>query len=57
MAHEIYIKRTLYTAKCPTCGEDNSKVDNPPKERFCNTCRIWIPYKAESFVGPQLTSK
>ncbi len=57
MAYKTFVQRTIWTSKCPKCGGDKTFTENPPKERFCNDCRIWIPYKEESYLGPELNQK
>lgn len=52
MACETQIKRTIYVAQCE-CGERDIREDNPPKERLC-ACGKWVPYKEESYVGPNI---
>jgi hypothetical protein len=46
------IKRTVYVSECK-CGERDVKDSAPPRERFCK-CGEWVPYKAESYTGPDL---
>lgn len=48
------IERTLYVSKCPTCGDSVERDSNPPRERFCNTCQIWVPFEKISYTGPDL---
>lgn len=52
--HETIIKRTIYVATCPTCEERVEKTDDPPKERFCDTCKAWVPFEAISYTGQDL---
>ena len=56
MAFERLIKRTLWVAKCPTCGESVERPDNPPRERRCMTCDVWVAFKEESFTGPDFAA-
>jgi hypothetical protein len=53
MSVETYIKRVLWVAKCPKCGDSVEKDSKPPRERFCNDCKVWIPYKEQSYIGPE----
>jgi len=52
MAVEYLVKRTLWVAKCPSCGESVERTDNAPRERRCLKCEVWVPYAEESFTGP-----
>lgn len=54
MAVEYLVKRTIWTAKCPKCGESVERTENPPRERRCMTCEIWVPFVEQSFTGPDL---
>lgn len=57
MAYERLIRRILYISQCPKCG-DRQEVDaNPPRERFCSVCEIWVPFVEESYTGPDLQKK
>lgn len=53
MAYEKYVKRILWVAQCSSCGDRTERTDNPPRERFCNKCKVWIPFVEESYVGPE----
>jgi len=57
MSYETLIKRTIYVAKCPTCGDSVERESNPPRERLCMNCNSWVAYKEESFIGPSLDGK
>ena len=48
---ETLVKRTIYIAKC-TCGEEDIKIDNPPKEKLCK-CGNWVTYKEQSSISPE----
>ena len=48
------VKRTIWDAKCPQCGEGDVRTENPPKERFCGTCKVWVPFEEQSFTGPEV---
>ena len=50
----VNIKRVIWVAKCPKCGESVEKTEKPPRERFCDSCKEWIPYVEQSFTGPEL---
>ncbi len=52
MTVEHLVKRTLYVSVCPTCGNRKEVTEDPPKERMCNFCKAWVPFKAVSFTGP-----
>lgn len=54
MSHEILVKRTIFVSVCPKCGERKEVTENPPKARFCGPCAEWVPYKEESYVGPEI---
>ena len=45
------IVRTIWVAKCPKCGNRIEKVESPPRERFCNECKQWVPYLEYSYTG------
>lgn len=49
--HEHLIKRTIWISKCPQCGDSVEKESNPPRERRCNNCKIWVPFVEESYIG------
>lgn len=53
--HEILVKRTIFVARCEKCGDSVEKAEDPPKERFCGTCGVWVPYEAVSYTGPSLS--
>lgn len=55
--HEVFIKRTIWIAKCPKCEDSVEKTENPPRERRCMTCEIWVPFEEVSFLGPDLNKK
>ena len=48
------IKRTILTANCPQSQDTKEVTENPPKERFCLQCKIWIPYEEQFYLGPEL---
>ena len=50
MTVERLIKRTVYVAACE-CGERDVKDSDPPRERLCK-CGQWVPFVAESYIGP-----
>jgi len=52
--HEILVKRTIWIAKCPSCGDSAQKDENAPRERLCNQCKVWVPYVEASYTGPSL---
>jgi hypothetical protein len=49
---ESYTKRTIWIAKCPTCGEQMEQTEYKVKERFCSACNEWVPYEEQSYIGP-----
>ena len=53
--YETFIRRTLFVSACP-CGERQERAENPPKERLCK-CGKWVPYVAESYLGPDYGTK
>ena len=55
MSYETLIKRIIYVATCK-CEQENQIIlyDNPPREHFCNKCKIWVPFIEESYVGPEI---
>lgn len=57
MAVEYLVKRILWIAKCPVCSESVEKTENPPRERRCMKCDVWVPFSEESFTSPDLRSK
>lgn len=54
MAVEHLVKRTIYVSACE-CGDRTEVTENPPRERMCK-CGKWVPFKEESYVGPDLVS-
>lgn len=51
MSHEVYIKRTIYEAKC-SCGKFEDHVaSNPPRERQCPCRNEWVSYKENTAFG------
>jgi hypothetical protein len=57
MSHEIYVKRTLYIAKCD-CGEhdERTNTNNPPKEKLCG-CGKWVQFLEHSYIRPELVKQ
>lgn len=55
--YEKLIRRVIWVAKCPKCGKSVEKDKNPPRERLCFDCNIWVPYEEQSFVGPELKNE
>lgn len=55
--HEILVKRTIWVAQCPKCGDRAEKTEDAPRERRCMPCGEWVPYVEESYVGPSLDEK
>jgi len=52
--HIHLVKRTIFVAKCKTCGDSKEVDKDPPRERYCSECKVWIPYEEVSFTGPSL---
>lgn len=52
MSHEHYVKRSLWVAKCETCGMNEQRTERA-KEIFDSTCRKWIPFVEESVLAPE----
>ena len=48
---KIEIRRTIYTSKCPSCGDVDIETDKAPRERQCPRCKTWVPYVADSYTG------
>lgn len=57
MAEEQLVKRTIWVAKCPKCGDQSELTEKTKRERFCQNCRIWIPYEEKSYTGPAQIGK
>lgn len=57
MSVEYLVKRTLWVSECPSCGDRVEKADNPPRERQCRVCKVWVPFVATSYVGPDIKSR
>jgi len=51
MAHRVLIERTIWTSKCPKCGDDDIRTESPPRERYCNECKQWVQYEKQQAVG------
>jgi hypothetical protein len=51
--YERMIKRTIWIAECPSCGDRVEKADSAPKERLCNACKVWVPYVEQSATSPE----
>lgn len=57
MTVEKLIKRTIYEAECPACGEKKQVESNPPRASRC-ACGQWMgDYKEISAIGPDLGLK
>lgn len=50
-----HVKRTIWVSECPDCGDRKEKDSNPPKERLCMACRVWVPYVEVSYTGPEVS--
>lgn len=48
------VKRMLYVATCPKCGDRVEHTEKIAKERFCNACNIWVPFVEESYTGSEI---
>jgi hypothetical protein len=55
--HIHLVKRTIWIAKCPDCGDSVEKTDSAPRERYCNPCKHWVAYVEQSAVGPEYGKK
>ena len=53
MTAERLIKRTVYEARCPKCGETKMVESNPPRASKCQ-CGEWVDYEEQSVIGPDL---
>jgi tRNA(Ile2) C34 agmatinyltransferase TiaS len=51
---EHLVKRTIFVSKCPQCGDSVEREENPPRERRCNQCKIWVPYVQQEYIGKDL---
>jgi hypothetical protein len=51
VAPERQITRIVYIAKCPQCSESKECGSNPPRERFCGECKVWVPYEEHHIVS------
>jgi hypothetical protein len=47
----VTVKRTIWVAECPNCHDRSETTENPPKERFCSPCGVWVPYVELSYTG------
>lgn len=47
----IYVKRTMWLAQCPTCGESYESLTSK-KETRCS-CGTWVPYKKTVFESEE----
>lgn len=45
------VKRTIWVSECPNCSDRKEFIENPPKERFCFVCNIWVPFVESSYTG------
>lgn len=54
--HEVItnIKRTVWISQCPECTDRVVKTESAPRERLCMNCNLWVPFKEESYTGPDL---
>ncbi len=55
--HVHLVKRTIYVSKCPGCEDQVEKTENPPRERYCNNCKQWVPFLAVTATSPEYGSK
>jgi hypothetical protein len=55
--HIHMVKRTLWVSKCPGCGDQVERADNPPRERYCNACKQWVPFAEETAISPEYGKK
>lgn len=55
--HEMYVKRTIWVAKCECgCGYERHVDNNPPRESLA-PCGNWVEYKESSYLGPSLSQQ
>lgn len=47
------ITRIVFIAKCPKCDEAKECGSNPPRERLCNTCGVWVPYEEHRITSAE----
>lgn len=47
------VERTIWVSQCPFCDEVKEIVENPPKERLCKKCDVWIPFTAISSTSEE----
>jgi len=48
------VKRTIYVAICPKCGDRTEHTERVAKEKYCSQCNVWVPYEEVSFTGPEI---
>jgi len=51
------VTRMIYVATCDSCQEKIIHTENYAKERYCKNCDKWVPFKEESYTGPELVKK
>ena len=54
MSYEVQVKRTLYVAKCPVCGDTTENTEGHVREKYCMKCGIWVPYVEQTYTGPDI---
>lgn len=55
--HVHLVKRTIWISKCPTCEDQVERTENPPRERYCNNCKLWIPFVEQTAISPEYERK
>jgi ribosomal protein S27AE len=50
-------RRTIWQAKCETCGESKELAEHTKREHFCFNCKVWVPYKEISYTGEDIRWK
>ena len=55
--HIHMVKRTIWVAKCPGCEDSVERTDSPARERFCNSCKAWVPFVEQSATSPEYAVK
>ena len=47
------IERIIFIARCDTCDWKDVRLADPPREVMCPNCKKWLPFKEESYTGPE----
>lgn len=54
--HEKLVRRTIYIAQC-SCGCRTERESNPPRETRCPSCKKWVEFKEETWVGKDIETR